>query len=389
MWAPLLRVMLYKVTGDFLVHCKPVNESLRQEKISNKTNQPAGIYALFLLTTLMLAACGSNDGSKPAGGRFGPSGAAKVIATQVRTDSFVDRFTALGTAKANESVDMVSKISNIVTRVAFEDGQQVDEGDLLVELDSKESRAEIAVAEASLQKVRGKYARSKSLGKTRVVSEAELEELAAEVQMAEAQLRSARVRLENNYIRAPFSGTVGLRRISPGDLVGPTTVIATLDDTSTIRLEFAIPEILLANLTVGEQVSARSVVFNQRVFTGAISSIDSRVDPVTRSVNVIARIANDDSALKPGMFLTVDIEKHRDSVLLIPEGALVPRQGRQYVYMVEDGKAVERMVTIGSRAPGFAEVRSGLKAGDTIIVEGTMRVRNGVPVSIIASPPGS
>jgi len=344
---------------------------------------------LFLATAIMLAACGADDDGGAPGRRFGPPGAVKVIAAQVRTDSFVDRFTALGTAKANESVDVVSRISNIVTQIAFEDGQQVAEGDLLVALDSKESRADVAVAKASLQKVRSKHDRSRTLGETRVVSEAELEEMAADVQVAEAQLRSAEVRLENNFIRAPFSGTVGIRRISLGDLVGPTTVIATLDDTSTIRLEFAVPEILLANLTLGLQISAKSVIYNQRIFSGAISSIDSRVDPVTRSVNVIARIPNDEDLLKPGMFLTVNIEKHRESVLLIPEAALVPRQGRQYVFMIQDGKAVERLVEIGSRAPGLAEIRTGLKAGDTIIVEGTMRVREGVPVSIIGNSPGS
>jgi len=349
----------------------------------------ACLIGLLVITSIALLACGTDDTGAASGKRFGPPGAVKVIAAQVRRDSFTDRFTALGTAQAIESVDLVSKISNIITEVAFTDGQQVVKGDLLVALDSKESRADIAVAKASLHKVRSKYQRSKTLGETRIVSEAELEEMAAEVQVAAAQLRAAEVRLENNAIRAPFAGTLGLRRVSPGDLVGPTTVIATLDDTSTIRLEFSVPEILLASLPLGLEVSAESVVYSGRVFSGAISSIDSRVDPVTRSVSVVARIPNEDGLLKPGMFLTVDIEKHRDAVLLIPEAALVPRQGRQYVFLIQDGKATERLVEIGSRAPGVAEVRAGLKAGDSIIVEGTMRVRDGVPVSAIEDSVGS
>ncbi len=338
---------------------------------------------LSIVVLFTLVSCSSDNQEEAPGKRFGARGAVKVIAAPVRVDSFVDRFTALGTAEANESVEMVSRVSNIVTEIAFEDGQQVKKGDLLVALDSKEIRADYAVAKASLQKVRSKYQRSKSLGKTRVVSEAELEELEAEVEMATAQLRAAEVRLENSSIRAPFSGIVGLRRVSPGDLVGPTTVITTLDDTSSIRLRFSVPEILLANVTPGLPVLARTVVYSDRIFSGVVSSVDSRVDPVTRSVNIIAKIPNDEKLLKPGMFLTVEINRQREAVLLIPEGALVPRQGRQYVFRIEDGKALEQVVEVGGRTPGFAEIRKGLKAGDTVIVEGTMRVRNGVPVSII------
>ncbi len=352
-------------------------------KNTSNSQRTIALTGLLLLATFTLAGCGQENKGNTPGKRFGPPGAVKVIAAQVQADSFTDRFTALGNARANESVELVSRVTNIVTEIAFEDGQKVAKGDLLVALDSKELRADYAVAQASLQKVRSKYLRSRTLGKTRVVSEAELEELDAEVKMAQAQLRAAEVRLENSFIRAPFAGVVGLRRISPGDLVGPTTIITTLDDISTIKLEFAVPEILLANLKPGLPVSARSVVYKERVFSGVISDIDSRVDPVTRSVNVIARIPNDDGLLKPGMFLTVEIEKHRESVLLIPEAALVPRQGRQYVFVIENGKAVSRTVEIGSRAPGLAEVRSGLKEGDTIVVEGTMRVRDGVPVSIV------
>jgi len=345
-----------------------------------------GPLFLSLVVMLTLAACSSNDQEGAPGKRFGSGGAVKVIAAQVQAGSFVDRFTALGTAEANESVEMVSRISNIVTEIAFEDGQQVEKGDLLVALDSKEILADYAVAQASLQKVRSKYQRSKSLGETQVVSEAELEELEAEVEVATAQLRAAEVRLENSSVRAPFSGIVGLRRVSPGDLVGPTTVITTLDDTSSIRLQFAVPEILLANLEPGLTVLAKTVIYNNRTFSGIVSSVDSRVNPVTRSINVVAHIPNDEKLLKPGMFLTVEIERHRESVLLIPEGALVPRQGRQYVFKIQDGKALEQIVEVGGRTPGFAEIRSGLTAGDSVIVEGTMRVRNGVPVSIIDDP---
>jgi membrane fusion protein (multidrug efflux system) len=331
----------------------------------------------------MLGAC---DGAEPPapGAMFG-SGPVAVIVTEVAAQNYVDRFTALGTARANESIEITSRLSSIVTRIHFVEGQQVAAGDLLMELDNAEIRAELARAEASLKQKRSQYNRSRTLGETRVVSDAELEELEAGVLMAEAEVRGAQARLDNSYIRAPFSGTVGLRHVSRGDLVGPDTIITTLDDTETIKLEFAIPEAFLSSLETGMPIEARSTVYPDHNFVGRVGTIDPRIDPVTRSLTVIAKLPNDHALIRPGMFLTVAVEKERDNVLLIPEEALVPRQGRQFVFVIEDGRAVERQVELGARAPGLAEVRSGLAAGDTIITEGTQKVRNGAQVEIVAA----
>ncbi|MEO8224771.1 MAG: efflux RND transporter periplasmic adaptor subunit, partial [Gammaproteobacteria bacterium] len=181
-------------------------------------------------------------------------------------------------------------------------------------------------------------------------------------------------------------GTIGLRKVSLGDLVGPDTVITTLDDTGIIRLEFGIPETFVGDLRTGMTIVADSTVYPDRRFKGVVASIDSRVDAVTRAVTVVATVPNGDSLLKPGMFLTVGLEKKRDNVLLIPEEALVPRDGRQFVFIVKDGKAVEREVTLGGRTPGLAEIRSGLDAGVLVVTEGTQRLRTGAPVQV--SPNG-
>ena len=128
-------------------------------------------------------------------------------------------------------------------------------GQLLVELDSKEIRADLAVAEASLQQSRSQYERSRQLADTRVISQSQLEELEAKMKMDEAQVQAARARLDNASVRAPFAGTVGLRRVSLGDLVGPDTMITTLDDTRSIRLEFTVPENFLSELRDGHDRS--------------------------------------------------------------------------------------------------------------------------------------
>jgi membrane fusion protein (multidrug efflux system) len=215
-----------------------------------------------------------------------------------------------------------------------------------------------------------------------VVSAADLDQLEANLLVAKAQARGAKARLDMLSVKAPFAGTVGLRRVSLGDLVGPDTIITTLDDTSVIKLEFGIPETFISEVRTGMTIVADSTVYPDRRFKGTVTSIDSRVDPVTRAVTLIATVPNGDDLLKPGMFLTVALEKQRANVLLIPEEALVPREGRQYVFVVEDGKAMEREVTLGGRAPGLAEIRSGLTNGDLVITEGTQRVRSGSAVQM-------
>jgi membrane fusion protein (multidrug efflux system) len=308
-----------------------------------------------------------------------------VLAATVAARDFNDRFTALGTAHAAESIQVTSRISSVVSRINFTEGQEVTTGQLLVELDSKEIRADLAVAEASLQQSRSQFERSRQLADTRVISQSQIEELEANMKVNEAQVQAARARLDNAFVRAPFAGMLGLRRISLGDLVGPDTLITTLDDTRSIRLEFTVPENFLAEIRKEMPIAATSVVYPGKPFDGTVSSIDSRVDPVTRSVTVIARIPNVERLLKPGMFLTVALERARRQVLMVPEEALSPRQGKQFVFLVQDGRAVEREVQIGARSPGLVEVRTGLAAGDVIVTEGIQRLRDGVPLQVLSN----
>ncbi len=335
---------------------------------------------VLLLASLLLTACGGNPPPR-GGGRMG--GPVPVIAVSVEARPFTDEFTALGTARSNESIQVVPRISSVVTRIAFEEGQEVEAGDLLVELDNRELRAKLEMANAALRKVRSQYQRRKSLATTQVISEAELEELEADVLAAEADVRSAEARLHDSYIHAPFAGTVGLRRVSVGSLVGPDTVITTLDDMATMKLDFTVPEAFLDTLKLGMTIHAASEVYPERLFSGTVISIDTRVDPDTRSIAAIARLPNPEHLIRPGMFLTVKLQRSRQSVLLVPEEALVPEQGRQYVFVVEDDRAVRKTVKLGVRAPGLAEIVEGISPGDRVITEGTQKVHDGSPVRLL------
>lgn len=337
--------------------------------------------AVLALSALLLAACDAAPDEEGMGMR-GPGGPVPVITAPVVAQAYTDSYTALGSVRANEAVEIRARISSVVTAIHFTEGQQVEKGALLVELDDREIAAELAVAEAELDKIRSQYRRSESLRETRVVSEAELEELAADMRRAEADVAAARARLDHCSIRAPIAGLVGLRHVSPGGLVGPDMVITTLDDTRLVKLDFAVPETYLAVVDRGMSVAASSDVYPGVGFAGTVRSIDSRIDPVTRSVTVVAELANADARLKPGMFMTVELQRSREAVVLIPEEALAPRSGRQYVYAVRDGKAVEIEVTLGVRAPGKVEVTAGLADGDEVIVEGIQKIRDGAAVVV-------
>lgn len=347
---------------------------------------PISVAVLTFLLAVTGCGNGGNSGNAGAGGPIGFGGGSgmpvPVFATRIDPQTFVDRFTAIGTARANESITVTSRTASVVTKISFQEGQRVSAGQVLVELDTRQDQANLSLAEAQLAQAESQYRRSEKLAETNIVSVADLEQLQANMKVARAQVRGAQARLDTLYIRAPFDGTVGLRQISLGDLVGPETPITTLDDTRVIKLEFSVPETFLGELQAGKTVAAQSPVYPGRQFSGEIASIDTRVDPVSRSVTVIATIPNQDNALKPGMFLTVGVESRRENVLLVPEEALVPRQGRQYVFVVEDGKAWEREVDLGGRAPGLAEVQGGIAAGSVVITEGTQRVRNGSAVEI-------
>jgi membrane fusion protein (multidrug efflux system) len=215
---------------------------------------------------------------------------------------------------------------------------------------------------------------------TEALSKAQFDQLEATLKANGARLEAARARLGDTVIRAPFNGRVGLRRVSVGTLISPGDVITTLDDTSVIKLDFSVPENFLATLREGLAVRATAPAFPGRAFAGKVASIDSRVDMNTRSVTVRALLANEDGALRPGMFLNVSLANDERESLVIPEEALTPEAERQFVFVVRDGKAERREVRIGGRRPGSVEVLAGLAAGEQVIVEGTQKVRDGVPV---------
>lgn len=307
-----------------------------------------------------------------------------VVVAPVELKSFPLSAEALGNARANESVDIRPKINAELTAIHFEEGQSVVAGDILAELDNLEPAADLAAAKAALVDSEARYRRSRELFRTKVGSESQFLQDEAKKIADEAMVTVMEARLAYTIVRAPFAGRIGLRRVSVGSLVGPDTVITTLDDTDTIKLDFDLPEVYLSRLQPGLTVKARSAAWPDQLFEGTVSSVDTRVDPISRSVKVRSILSNKEGFLRPGMFLTVTLLNENIEALIIPERALIPERSTQSVFVVaEDGIAELREVQIGRRRPGEVEILQGLEAGERIIVDGTQKAHDGKAVEIL------
>lgn len=316
-----------------------------------------------------------------AGGGQQGAGATLVRIEPVRVQTIANVVESIGTASANESVDITPSVSETVRNIHFQDGNFVERGDLLVELTDAAQASRLAEARASHEDARRQLDRLESLAASNLVARNELDSARTNLEMAEARLNGVLIDLEYRVVRAPFSGQLGFRNISEGSLVTPTTVITTLDDISTIKLDFTIPEVHLSGISSGDIIRAKSVVYPDLEFEGEVMVIGSRVDPVTRSVSVRAHINNDERMLRPGMLLTVAIGLNEHEAMVVPEEAVILRQGRAFVFVVnEESIARQVEVTLGMRQPGIVEIVSGLRPDQYIVTQGMDRLRDGAVV---------
>jgi len=325
----------------------------------------------------------SQGATQTSGRGTGTPNRVAVVVAPVRRQAVIDRIEAVGTTRSREAITVTSRQSGIVSRIAFEEGQRVRAGHVLIELDQTERKAELDQAQANLDDARSQLQRARALRPSGNVTEARIDQLDSGLRQSEARMRQAQARLEELRIVAPFDGRVGLRQVSQGALIQPGQPVTTLDDTSRIRVDFSVPEIYVARLREGIMVDASSAAYGARRFRGAVKVIDTRIDPVTRSVRMVAEFDNPDDALRPGLFMTVEITlEERANALLIPEDAIEPVGDHSYVYVVRDGRAMRQEVELGARVPGEVEARKGVREGEVVVVRGLQRIRNGTPVTV-------
>lgn len=296
---------------------------------------------------------------------------------------------AIGTVNAIRGVDLTVEAPGILREALFESNSQVEAGQLLIRLDDVVQRADLEAARAQLELERANLSRQQELQSRGVTTNATLDTVQAAFRAAEAQVARAEAVVEQRQVIAPFGGTIGLLRVDIGQYVQPGTIIATLQDLTTMRVDFTLPEQTLPDLSIGQGFSLRSDE-GEQVFEGRISGIDPRVDPSSRLVALRGTVETAGGMLTPGQFVRLNVDLPEETgVIALPQTAVQSSLYGDFVYVARpsaDGAdslvARQVFVTPGRRSDGRIEIRDGIVAGDIVVVSGQNRLTNGAPVTL-------
>ena len=318
----------------------------------------------------------------------------RVVSVKVITPQwteFNNGIEAIGTARANEQVLISSKYSDLVDQILFEDGQLVKKGDVLVHLNSQEELAKVSELEANLSESMAQLKRFEDLLTSKATSKSLVDQQEAKTKAIAAQLQSARTKLNDLSIKAPFDGVLGFREISLGAYIDAGSVITSLDDLSVIKVDFNLPERYLTTIKHGQSVIALNSAYKGQQFIGKVTSIDTRINPVTRTLKVRAEIINDDLALRPGMLLNIEVVRQVENLLQLPESAIIPIEDKHFVFIIQQGdeqkqSVIRKSIRLGRRLPGFVEVLEGVDQNDLVVIEGALKLSDGTVVKIINAP---
>jgi membrane fusion protein (multidrug efflux system) len=323
----------------------------------------------------------------PAGGGGAPQGM-PVEAEVAKAERIAQEIIAVGSLRSNESVTLRSEIAGRITGIHFREGQPVNQGALLFELDDSVYRAELEQARAGLALSERNHERAKELFGRNLISTRERDEAAARLDVDRATVALAEARLAKARIRSPFQGVVGLRAVSPGDYITAGQALAPLEQLSVLKADFRLSEAALSVIKVGQTLNLEVDAYPGKVFPGRVYAIDPRLAEETRSIGVRARVPNDQGELRPGLFARVRLViAERGEAVLVPEQSIIPQADQLFVYVIEDGKAAMRPVQLGLRQAGRVEVTSGVRPGDVVITAGAQKIGPGAPVTPINLAP--
>ncbi|WP_312137833.1 efflux RND transporter periplasmic adaptor subunit [Brevundimonas sp.] len=344
----------------------------------------AGAVVALMLVAAVLKIALANEGPTGPGGPGGRGGGQLVEATSPQSREFSDDLKVLGVARSLRSVNITSSTSELVTRVFFNDGQAVRVGAPLVELQTAEEDAAIIQARAQLTQAQREYDRYKTLADRGVAPRVMAENAETALETARAAVTAAEARRGDRILRAPFSGVLGLTTVTQGTLISPGTVITTLDDLSSIRVDFAVPERFLSTLRAGTALTATADAYPGRTFEGRIALMDVRVDEQTRAVTARAEFPNPGGEIRPGMMMRVAVRQGQRQALAVPEAAVQYEGAGAFVYRIagnDQGSIAQRVeVQAGTVENGFVEIVTGLSLNDRVVASGLNRIQPGAPV---------
>lgn len=351
-----------------------------------------GAYAYYAQQTPQVptekaAGTAPTNNAKKGSGNAGP---VAVDVAQVTSVRLVDDVNAAGTLRSNEAVIIRPEIAGRITQLNFSDGAQVKKGQVLVAFDASVNQAEVQQAQAELNIAKANFNRTADLARQKFISERARDESEASVQVLEAKLALARAKLSKMEIRAPFSGIVGIRSVSTGDYVKDGADLVNLEDISSVKVDFRVPEKYADLARQGQAIEVMVDALPGKTFRARVDAIDPQVDSSGRSALLRGRIDNPEGRLRPGMFARVRlILAEREGALVVPEEAIVPQGAKTTVWKVVDGKAVRTEVKTGMRRAAKVEIVEGLQAGDIVVTAGQIRLsRDGTAVRINAGMTG-
>ena len=351
---------------------------------------------LMIVAAVLRVAFAGDDvgagGPGGGGGRGGGERGQQVEAATVALRPFSDQINVLGVARGRRSVNITSNTSELITGVLFRDGQRVAEGAPLVQLQAREEDAGIIQARAQVAQAQREYDRAKELADRGVAPRVSAEQAETTLETAQASLSAAEARRGDRVIRAPFSGTLGLSTVTPGTLISPGAVIATLDDTSVIRVDFPVPERYLGVLRAGLPLVATADAYGNEQFSGRIALIDTRINETTRAVTARAEFPNPGGRIRPGMLMRVGIQQGQRQTAAVPEAAVQYEGDGAFVYRIapgDKGSTAQRVeVETGAVENGYVEIVSGLNANEQIVAGGLNRIQPNAPVSVAGAGGG-
>ena len=322
-----------------------------------------------------------SSSGETAGGGGGRDRALSVVVAVTGQAANEASIEAVGTGRARRSVTLVPEASGEIVSLPITSGDAVERGDVILELDRKDQELAFSLADSRMTEAQRLYDRSEKLRQNRVNSQANVDDAKSVLDRAVFERDQAREELRKRTVVAPFDGVVGIPKIEEGDRVTVDTEIVTLDDRSELYIEFDIPELYLSRIKTGETIRARTLSFEDTVFIGRVDQIDSRIDPVSRTVMVRAVLPNEDDELRPGMAFSVNVALPGDTYPVVPELALLWSKGESFVWRVK-GDVVEQVpVQIVKRLNSRILVDGALSRGDYVVVEGVQRLKPGANVS--------
>jgi membrane fusion protein (multidrug efflux system) len=340
---------------------------------------PSLLFAALLVSVSVTAFAQDKKDAKAGGPPALP-----VKAAPVRVGTVTNDVSAVGSLIANESVVIRPEVAGRISAIQFDEGQAVAKGAKLVLLDTSEVEAQLAGSASDVRLQQARAERAEELYKKNFISQQALDDAREAFRKATARKSEDEVRLAKMEIRAPFSGIVGLRLVSPGAYVKAGEDLARLDAIDVVKLDFRVPEVYLGLVKKDQVVHVKVDAFPGQPFQGKVYAVETTLDDKTRTAMLRARVPNPGAKLRPGMFARVALTLGtREKALLVPEQAIVPRGDKSYVFRVADGKALLTPVELGSRNPGEVEVLKGLSPGDSVVTDGQLKLQDGMAVMVM------